>query len=97
MECTIRDLKILPKVSEMAERIDTDEAYRKGEEILGNASYAEGYAILIEAEMLLKALLKRGRNSAMVKEEIGALEILAKKGGDIGKLAAVLEVINSLR
>lgn len=91
----LKGLRILPKVSAMAEAIDTKEAAQKAEDILANASYEEAYAIMAEAADLLKALLKRNKSTRMAKEGRTGLSVIADKGKEIGELALALKTINT--
>lgn len=93
---SIDDIEILPKVFEMAERIDTNEAYKKAEEILTNVKYMQAYDIITEAIELLKALIKAGKNSRIAQEDTTCanLKIIANRAKEIEELANALEVIS---
>lgn len=88
----VKDLKILPKVSKMAEDIGSKEAYQRAEDIFVNATYEEAYAIMQEAEALLKVLLKRSGDVRVGAE----MEIIADRGKVVGELASALKIVATL-
>lgn len=92
----IKNLKILPKVTEIAEKINTREAYEKADEILTRTTYEQAFAILTEAEQLLKALVKQQNDGWSVGQHgPDYLRILAGRGIAIGELGERLKVLTN--
>jgi len=90
----LEDLKILPKVCEMAEAIDSDEAYNAKKKIYLGADYFQASNIVTEAREFLEAILLNPVNARLSSLQIGVMADLAK---EIGNLAPSLETISRLK
>lgn len=90
----LEDLKILPKVAQMAEQIDSPAAYQRSEEIFATATYEEAHAIIEEAAALLRILLKRHEETGVGRTN--NLQVIAENGKKVGQLASALEVVATL-
>ena len=89
------EFQILPKVSEMAEQIDTAEAYAKAKFVLRSASYHEASQILREAIELLKIFIKAPEDTSVAKsEDLSLLKVFADQAEKIGKLGSALRIIS---
>lgn len=92
---SVDDLRIFPKVSSMAECLDSEAAHRKAEEIFLGISYTHAYGIMEEAEALLTAILRNPKSSSLYYRT-NNLEIIAGRGQRIGELAQALKTVSQL-
>ena len=93
---SLEDIKILPKVTEVARQIHTKESHAKAVEVLAGATVNEGCNILDEAKSFLIVLLRDISGKEMVNSfTLEGLREMVRIGKEVGDLAGALGVITS--
>ncbi len=90
---SLEELKILPKVSEMAGSLNSEEALDKAEEVFISATYREAFNVIEEAKELLEVFLKERDKIKMKPEELRAI---ANLGREVGEIAVTLDTLRKL-
>ena len=86
----VGDIRILPTVTQIAQKIDTVEAYKRAEQILAQADYHEAHAIIDGARALLVALLAKPSETDMTRDN---LLTVARNAKEVGELGLALEIV----
>ncbi|MBI2642183.1 MAG: hypothetical protein HYW96_01260 [Candidatus Wildermuthbacteria bacterium] len=86
----IADIRILPTINQLAQRIDTTEAYARANQLLAQAHYDEAHAIIDGARALLVALLSKPGDASMTRDH---LLVVAKNAKEVGELGLALEIV----
>ncbi len=93
MKLDLKDLKIHPKVSQMAEQIDTPESYAKASEIFLQANFNEAMAIVEEGCSLLGAYL---RNPQKITLDGNQRRVLIQRVQEMNEFAEALAIVNKI-